>query len=70
MVYFAAIEPTKHYIDEHERDVPWEKVVELILTTKNPRKKGNAFEIEKDDYYILFKIMDKKLLVINAKRTK
>lgn len=69
MVYFTSIEPTKHYLEEHQREVPWDEVVEVILTTKNPRKKGNKFEIEKDGYYILFEIKDKVLYVINAKKS-
>ena len=68
MVYFTDIEPTEHYLEYHEKEVPWHKVVEIILTTKNPRKKGNKFEIEKDGYYILFKIENKTLYVINAKK--
>jgi len=68
MVYFTKILPTDHYLDEHAGEVPWHKVVELILTTKNPRKKEDLFEIEKDGYYILFRIEGNDLYVINAKR--
>jgi len=68
MVYFIGIEPTDHYLEEHERNVSWDKVVEIILTTKNPRKKDNKFEIEKDGYYILFEIKDNILYIINAKK--
>ena len=68
MVYFTEIKPTYHYIKEHEKEVPWNKVTEIILTTKNPRKKGDKFEIEKNGYYILFKIINNILYVINAKK--
>ena len=68
MVYFTDIRPTDHYLEEHAKDVPWAEVVEIILTTKDPRKKGNKFEIEKRGYYVLFEIKDKVLYVINAKR--
>ena len=68
MVFFTEIKPTEHYLEYHAKGVPWNKVVEIILTTKNPRKKGNKFEIEKDDYYILFEISDNVLYVINAKK--
>ncbi|HIH32411.1 TPA: hypothetical protein HA235_06930 [Candidatus Woesearchaeota archaeon] len=68
MVYFTQIRPTEHYKSEHERNVPWHEVIGIILTTKNPRKKGNKFEIEKDNYYILFKIENNVLYVINAKK--
>ena len=69
MVYFTEIQPTQHYLEEHAEDVPWDKVVELIFTIKNPRKKGTKFEIEKDGYYLLFEIKNTVLYVINAKRS-
>ncbi len=69
MVYFKDIQPTKHYLEEHEKDVPWDKVIEIIFATKNPRKKGDKFEIEKEGYYILFKIKNNVLYVINAKKS-
>jgi hypothetical protein len=55
-------------LEEHQEDVPWDEVVEIILTTKNPRKKEDVFEIETEQYYVLFKIEEKTLYVINAKR--
>lgn len=67
MVYFTDIQPTDHYLEEHEKEVPWDKVVEIIFSTKAPRKKEDKFEIEKDGYYILFEIKDNVLYVINAK---
>ncbi|MFH1072577.1 MAG: hypothetical protein V1743_04070 [Nanoarchaeota archaeon] len=69
MVFFTRIEPTQHYRKEHEKNVPFDKVVEIIFSTKNPRKKGDKFEIEKDGYYILFEIKDNVLYVINAKKS-
>ncbi len=69
MVYFTWIRKTKHYKEHHEAEVPWHVVVELIITTKNPRKKGTKFEIELDGYYILFEIKSRTLWVINAKKT-
>ena len=68
LIYFTSISPTRHYLEEHEKDVPWHKVVELITTSKRPRKRGKNYEIKKDGYYILFRIEDKTLYVINAKR--
>lgn len=68
MVYFTQIEPSDHYLEEHEKDVPWYKVIEIIFSVKNPRKKGDKMEIEKDGYYILFEIKKKVLYVINAKK--
>jgi hypothetical protein len=67
MVYFTDIQPTQHYLKEHEKDVPWYKVIEIILSTKNPRKKGDKFEIESKGYYVLFEIKYNTLYIINAK---
>jgi hypothetical protein len=69
MVYFTEIEPTEHYLREHAHDVPWATVIEILFRTKDPRKKGDKFEIEADGYYILFEIKNATLYVINAKRT-
>ena len=68
MVHFTDIQPTDHYLKEHEKDVPFDKVVEIIFSTKGPRKKGDKFEIEKEGYYILFEIKNAILYVINAKK--
>jgi hypothetical protein len=68
MVYFTSIQPTEHYLTEHQKDVSWDKVVEIIFSTKNPRKKEDKFEIENGEYYLLFKIENNILFVINAKR--
>lgn len=70
MVHFTKIRPTKHYQFFHEKDVPWEKVSELLYSIKNPRKKGDIFEIEKEGYYILFSLKQETVYVINAKKTK
>ena len=40
-----------------------------IFSTKNPRKKEDKFEIEKEGYYILFEVKNNVLYVINAKKT-
>jgi len=68
MVYFSKVQPTDHYLEEHAKDVSWGKVVEIIFATKNPKKKEDKFEIEKGGYYILFKIENNVLYVINAKK--
>ncbi len=68
MVYFTNIKPTKHYLEEHNKEVSWDRVVEVILTTKNPKKKQDKFEIENNGYYILFEIKNNILYVINAKK--
>jgi hypothetical protein len=67
-VYFASIEPSDHYLEHHAHDCLWEEVVGIIFITKNPRKKGNKYEIETSTHYVLFEIQEQKLIVINAKR--
>ncbi|MBI4453443.1 hypothetical protein HY636_02260 [Candidatus Woesearchaeota archaeon] len=64
----VTIQPTEHYLTNHAQEVSWDKVVEIIFTTKNPRKKENKFEIEKEGYYLLFEIKNNVLYVINAKK--
>lgn len=68
LIFFTRIRPSKHYLDEHEREVPWHEVIEVILTTKDPRKRHGCYQVENDRYYILFRIKDGELVVINAKR--
>ena len=68
MVYFREIRKTKHYIEHHEYEVPWQKVVEIIFTVNNPRRNGETFEIEDKQNYLVFKIEKGILSVINAKR--
>jgi IS5 family transposase len=68
MVYFTDIRPTRHYLEEHEHTVPWHEVIEIILTTKHPRKKKDVFEIKKNNYYVVFTIKKTVLYVINAKQ--
>ena len=69
-MYFTEIRKSQHYVDHHENEMPWSKVVEIILTTKNKRKKGDKIEIETDRYYLLCELKDCVLWVINAKVTK
>ncbi len=66
---FREIRKDQHYIQEHEREVPWNEVISVITTSmKNLRKKGNKFEIENESYYILCEWRNPDLYVINAKR--
>lgn len=69
-MYFTEIKKSQHYVDHHEHEMPWSKVVEIILTTKNKRKKGDKIEIETNRYYLLCELKDNVLWVINAKVTK
>ena len=69
-MYFKSIRKTFHYIINHEKYFPWSKVIEIIITAKNMRKKDNKIEIETKDYYILCKLENGILWVINAKYKK
>lgn len=69
-MYFKSIKKTKHYKEFHEKNFPWSKVIEIILTTKNRRKKGNKIEIKTAKYYVLCQLKNNILWVINAKYTK
>ena len=69
MVHFTSIKKTTHYEQEHEQNVPWSEVVEVIFkSSKNIKKKDDKYEIETDKYYILMELKNKVLYVINAKR--
>ena len=69
MVHFTAIRKTKHYEEEHEQDVPWSEVIDVIFkSSKYIKKKGEKYEIENDKHYMLLELKDKILYVINAKR--
>ena len=69
MVYFTEIKKTKHYSEEHEQNVHWSEVIEIIFkSSKNIKKKEDKYEIENNRYYILMEIKNKVLYVINAKR--
>jgi hypothetical protein len=70
MVYFRSIRKSLHYTINHEKHFPWSKVIEIIMTTKNIRKKGDKLEIETPNYYILCKLEGDILWVINAKYKK
>lgn len=71
MVHFRSIRKTLHYTLYHERNFPWSKVVEIIMmSTKNMRKKGNNLEIETNEHYLLCKVENDVLWVINAKYKK
>ena len=66
---FNNIRKTNHYKENHEKNFPWSKVIEIILTTKNPRKKGDKIEIKTGKHFILCELKNNILWVINAKHT-
>ncbi|MDP1694382.1 MAG: hypothetical protein Q8L34_02465 [Candidatus Woesearchaeota archaeon] len=66
---FKAAKKDQHYIDNHERQVPWMEVLTIIgKAEKYMRKKGNKIEIEYKQYYILGELRKGDLYIINAKR--
>ena len=69
-MYFTAIRKTQHYKEHHEKEFPWSKVIEVILTNKNPRKYEDKIEIKTNTAYILCKLKDNILWIINAKHIK
>ncbi len=70
MIYFRGIRKTLHYIIHHEKQFPWSEVVEIILKSKHMRKKGDKLEIETPNHYILSKLENNILWIINAKHKK
>ena len=67
-MYFKAIRKTEHYKENHEKDFPWSRVIEIILTTRNPRKKDDKIEIKTDKYYILCELKGKPNSIIRSKK--
>ncbi len=68
MVFFTEGRKTEHYKEFHERDFPFEEVMQIIEAQKIFKKKGDKFVIETNNTYILFEVKDKILYIINAKR--
>ena len=66
-LFFKEIKKTDHYVENHEESFSWSQVIEIILTTKQKRKKGDRIEIETDRYYILCELKENALYIINAK---
>ena len=67
-MYWKEIRRTYHFEEYHKGTLAWSDVVRLIYTIKNKRKKGDKIEIENDRFYILCKLKDKILYVINVKK--
>ncbi|MFH1561965.1 MAG: hypothetical protein ABIF11_00905 [Nitrospirota bacterium] len=66
------IKKTYHYIVEHENEVPWDVVVEVILTTKGIPIDPNLIKFirksrKKEIYILCSKDINGNLKVINAK---
>jgi len=66
---FGTVRKDKHYVENHEREVPWMEVLAVIgKAQKYMRKKGNKIEIEYKNYYLLCEFREGDIYVINAKR--
>ncbi len=67
-MYFKDVRRTKHYTKEHEHEVPWRKVLDLIYETKDHRKVGNVIVIKDRRFYVVCVQKNGILYVINAKK--
>lgn len=67
-MHWNEIRKSKHFKEYHKRTLDWSRVIQLIYTIKNKRKKGNKIEIEDNKFYILCEIKEGVLYVINVKR--
>lgn len=65
---YNEIRKSKHFERFHKGTMAWSDVVTLIWLIKNKRRKGNRIEIEDDRFYILCKLENKTLYIINVKR--
>ena len=67
-MYWKEIKRSDHFEKYHKGILAWSDVVRLIYSIKNKRKKGNKIEIEDNKFYILCKLKNKILYVINVKK--
>ena len=68
-MYFKAVRKDPHYIENHEKQVPWDEISRIVQrASKHMRKKGDKIEIELEGYYLLCEMKEGYLYVINAKR--
>ncbi len=67
-MYWKEIKRSNHFEEYHKDVLAWSDVVRLICTIKNKRKRGDKIQIENKKFYILCKLEDGILYVINVKR--
>jgi len=67
-MYWEEIKRSDHFEKHHKGTLAWSDIVRLIYTIKNKRRKEDKIEIEDDKFYILCKLKNKVLYVINVKR--
>ena len=70
MVYFEEITKTTHYKKYHEKEVDWQTVIKTITTAKQRKLGKNLIEFKSKSFYVLAKIENLKLKIINAKKRK
>ena len=68
-MHFKAIRKSIHYIENHEKEIPWNEAYKTIYrAAKYMRKKGDKIEIKFEGYYFLCEMKEGYLYVINAKK--
>ncbi len=65
---FYSIEKTWHYIKEHEKEVPFSQVHRIVRTGRRKTYKNNIIRFDTENFYVLGKMEDGVLKIINAKR--
>lgn len=65
---YKSVRKTDHYRTNHESEVPWSEVVHNLFKCKYQRKVGDKVRIVTKNCYILGRIKDDVLYVVNAKR--
>ncbi len=68
MIFYTCVGKTKHYIEFHEKEFPFDEVKKRIRDCKRFRKKGDKFVIIGRNHYILCESRENTIFVINAKR--
>lgn len=68
MIFHYDVKKTWHYRIFHEKEFPFDEVIKLIWSAKSQRRKGNRIVIETKKAYVLCKIKNGDLYLINAKR--
>jgi len=66
-MYWKEIRRSDHYDNYHSNVLDWYDVIKHIHLCKSKRKKGDCIEIEDDRVYILCRIKDSIMYVINVK---
>ncbi len=68
MIFHTRIRKTLHYKLFHERAVPFDEVIRILYSTKSQRKKGDKIVVDTGEIYLLCRLKNNTLYIINAKR--